>query len=121
MVIFLPIAVLKDWICSFLGTNSLKNLCDGSPLLSSPIDLNVPLRLNDMYQVPEGEMQSCLIADIDLNKTEEGWPFISENPEDEFHMLAENHKLSSWEVTKCGLYLAPIWFATEPLSTDNTL
>ncbi|CAK9168953.1 unnamed protein product [Ilex paraguariensis] len=71
--------------------------------------------------VPEGEMQSCLIADIDLNKTEEGWPFISENPEDEFHMLEENHKLSSWEVTKCGLYLAPIWFATEPLSTDNTL
>ncbi|KAF8392978.1 hypothetical protein HHK36_021219 [Tetracentron sinense] len=116
MVIFLPVAVLKDWICSFLVTYSFKNLLDGNTVMSSSIGLDTPLRINGMHHSLETEMRSCLISDRDLIEWEEGFPSITKNSEDESYLRKQRSELSSWEIAKCSFYLAPIWFITEYLS-----
>lgn len=109
MVIFLPIAILKDWICRLLDTSSLKKIYSGSSLLSSSVGLTVPLWVNELHHCTDEALE--LIADMDL-ETEHGWPLINTNHDDEFYML-ESRELNSWEIAKCSLYLAPIWFLTE--------
>ncbi|KAA8521728.1 hypothetical protein F0562_012401 [Nyssa sinensis] len=118
MVIYLPIAIFKDWICSFLDRNSIENLYNGSPILNSTPELNIPLRINEMHHTAEGAINGCLISDMDPSKTEEGSPLICKNQEDEFHVRKQSCKLNSWEIAKCSLYLAPIWFVTEYLSNS---
>uniref|UniRef100_A0A5B7BUE3 EamA domain-containing protein n=1 Tax=Davidia involucrata TaxID=16924 RepID=A0A5B7BUE3_DAVIN len=118
MVIYLPIAIFKDWICSLLDMNSLENLYNGSPVLNSTAELNIPLRISEMHHTAEGATKGCLISDMGLSETEEGCPLINKNQEDEFHVYKQSCKLNSWEITKCSLYLAPIWFVTEYLSNS---
>lgn len=112
MVAYLPIAVLKDWICSRLDINSFKNLCNGSTIAKSSAGLAIPLRINEICPSSETDTESSLNTDMDLSENEDGWLIIT-NMEDEVGLLEKNHELSSWEIAKCGFYLAPIWFITE--------
>ncbi|KAK9279138.1 hypothetical protein L1049_012815 [Liquidambar formosana] len=120
MVVYLPIAVFKDWICSLLDTNFFKNLFKGSSIMSSSsTGLDIPLTINEiMHYGPETDMRSCLVTDMDLHEREEGWPLISKNGEDESHLLEESCEFSSWEIAKCSFYLTPIWFITEYFSNS---
>ncbi|XP_058203552.1 uncharacterized protein LOC131317885 isoform X3 [Rhododendron vialii] len=111
MVIYLPIAILKDWICILMGKKLLKNIYNESPFLSSSVGLNIPLKINDMHHMPEEDFNSY--TDMDTNQVEEGQPLTNKNGEDESHVLLESSELSSWENAKLSLYLAPIWFVTE--------
>ncbi|RVX19803.1 Solute carrier family 35 member F5 [Vitis vinifera] len=112
MVVYLPIAVLKDWICSRLDINSFKNLCNGSTIAKSSAGLAIPLRINEICPSSETDTEGSLNTDMDLSENEDGWLIIT-NMEDEVGLLEKNHELSSWEIAKCGFYLAPIWFITE--------
>ncbi|XP_034684048.1 solute carrier family 35 member F5-like isoform X2 [Vitis riparia] len=112
MVVYLPIAVLKDWICRRLDINSFKNLCNGSTIAKSSAGLAIPLRINEICPSSETDTESSLNTDMDLSENEDGWLIIT-NMEDEVGLLEKNHELSSWEIAKCGFYLAPIWFITE--------
>ncbi|XP_058203551.1 thiamine-repressible mitochondrial transport protein THI74-like isoform X2 [Rhododendron vialii] len=116
MVIYLPIAILKDWICILMGKKLLKNIYNESPFLSSSVGLNIPLKINDMHHMPEEDFNSY--TDMDTNQVEEGQPLTNKNGEDESHVLLESSELSSWENAKLSLYLAPIWFVTEYLSNS---
>jgi len=111
MVVYLPIAALKDWICSLMNAYLYKDLCVDSNVISTSTGLNTPLRINEMHHGPETE--NGLITDKDLSEREEGWPLIAKNEEDESQLLEQSCELSSWDIAKCGLYLTPIWFATE--------
>ncbi|RVW54134.1 Solute carrier family 35 member F5 [Vitis vinifera] len=108
MVVYLPIAVLKDWICSRLDINSFKNLCNGSTIAKSSAGLAIPLRINEICPSSETDTEGSLNTDMDLSENEDGWLIIT-NMEDEVGLLEKNHELSSWEIAKCGFYLAPIW------------
>ena len=112
MVVYLPIAVLKDWICRRLDLNSFKSLCNGSTIAKSSAGLDIPLRINEICPSSETDTESSLNTDMDLSENEDGWLIIT-NMEDEVGLLEKNHELSSWEIAKCGFYLAPIWFITE--------
>lgn len=112
MAIFLPVAVCKDRLCSLLEQSSLKKLYIENHLLDDSV-LDVPLKLNDMHDHPEGDLKDYSIADIDYSNPEEGFPLVDINHKDEFHFLKEGYEHSSWGLVKCSLYLAPIWFATE--------
>ena len=112
MVVYLPIAVLKDWICRRLDLNSFKSLCNGSTIAKSSAGLDIPLRINEICPSSETDTESSLNTDMDLSENEDGWLIIT-NMEDEVGFLEKNHELSSWEIAKCGFYLAPIWFITE--------
>jgi len=92
----------------------LKDIYNGSSITSSSTGLDIPLTINDMYQEPETEASCCLETDKDpLSEREEEWPVIVKKGEEEPPLLQRNCKLSSVEVAKCSLCLAPIWFVTE--------
>lgn len=111
MVIYLPIAILKDWICILMGNKLLQTIYNEGPFLNSSVGLNIPLKINDMHHMPEEDLNSY--TDMDTNQVEEGQPLTYKNGEDESHMLLESSEPSSWENAKWSLYLAPIWFVTE--------
>ncbi|KAJ8555354.1 hypothetical protein K7X08_012850 [Anisodus acutangulus] len=116
MAIFLPIAVCKDWLCSLLERGSLEKLYNENLLLDSVLD--VPLKLNDMHNHPEGALNGYFTEDMDFSDSEEGLPLVDINHKDEFHFLEEGYEHNSWDLVKCSLYLAPIWFATEYFSNS---
>lgn len=94
MVVYLPIAALKDRICSSLGTS-------------------IRLRINELHHSAESDITSSLITDTDLSNREEGRPVMHKNEVDEPHFLAKSNQLRPWEIAKCGLILTPAWFVTE--------
>ncbi|XP_043706263.1 uncharacterized vacuolar membrane protein YML018C-like [Telopea speciosissima] len=118
MVIYLPISVLRDWTRSFLRIKSFKKLLRANAIMSSSIGLDTPLRINGMHHSLEKEMRVCLINDMDLFEWEEGRPLLAKSTEDESDPLNRSCELSSWEITKCSFYLAPLWFTTEYLSNS---
>lgn len=116
MVVYLPIAALRDWICSLLKANSYKNPCNDWNVVDTSTGLDTPLRINEMHHRPENG--NGLITDKDLSEREEGWPLVAKSEEDEPHLLVQSCELNSWDIAKCSLYLTPIWFATEYLSNS---
>lgn len=112
MAIFLPIAVCKDRLCSLLEQSSLKKLYTENLLLNDSV-LGVPLKFSDMHNPPEGASKDYSISDMDYSDAEEVFPSVDVNHKDEFHFLKEDYERKSWDLVKCSLFLAPIWFATE--------
>ncbi|OMO90651.1 Drug/metabolite transporter [Corchorus olitorius] len=111
MVVYLPLAVLKDWIC-----NLFRKLYGGSSVITSSIGVDIPLKNNEL---PQADLRSCLITDKDLSEREEGQPLNSSIDEKDEPLLTKyGGGLSSWEIAKCSLYLTPIWFMTEYLSNS---
>lgn len=113
MIIFLPLAALRDWVCSLLSPNLVKNFNNDTSEMSTLNGLDIPLRFNEIHHDVERDMRRILITDKDLTDREEGRPLDVESEEDDLHLLKQSFELSSWEIVKCGLYLTPIWFITE--------
>uniref|UniRef100_A0A7N0TA06 EamA domain-containing protein n=1 Tax=Kalanchoe fedtschenkoi TaxID=63787 RepID=A0A7N0TA06_KALFE len=104
MAIYLPIAALKDLVCGLQD-----RLCDKSDrsTLTFPTELDIPLVVNES-QLHRGE-----VTNLDLSDREEGWPLTFKHEDGR-----ERSELSTWQIVKCSLYLAPIWFVTEYLSNS---
>ncbi|XP_012447298.1 uncharacterized vacuolar membrane protein YML018C isoform X1 [Gossypium raimondii] len=112
MVVYLPIALLKDWICNLFNANLYRNLYDGSSVIDTSIGLN------ELPQSAEADLKRCLITDKDLSEREEGQPLNSSTEKDVPDLPDHGGGTSSWETAKCSLYLTPIWFTTEYLSNS---
>ncbi|MBA0564792.1 hypothetical protein Golob_009702 [Gossypium lobatum] len=112
MVVYLPIALLKDWICNLFNANLYRNLYDGSSVIDTSIGLN------ELPQSAEADLKRCLITDKDLSEREEGQPLNSSTEKDGPDLPDHGGGMSSWETAKCSLYLTPIWFTTEYLSNS---
>lgn len=114
MVIYLPIAYLKDCICNTLDINLLKRLCGGRATpdfgSGSSAGLDIPLRINEFNCSPEADFRS---SDEHLSEREEGWPLLLKSEEDETRLIGKSRNLNAWETAKCSLVLAPLWFMTE--------
>ncbi|XP_022982169.1 thiamine-repressible mitochondrial transport protein THI74-like isoform X3 [Cucurbita maxima] len=111
MVVYLPVAVVKDLVYSLLNPDLLNDHHenDGS-VPSSSIGLDVPLKFNEIhYNFDEG-LKSCLTSDKDLSEREEGQPLMSN--------FESHHKVSTWEIIERSLYLTPLWFTTEYFSNS---
>lgn len=106
MVVYLPVAVVRDLIFSLLNPDLPNNHPDnGGSVLSSSIGLDFPLRFNEAHNSLDEGMGSCLISDKDLSEREEGQPLIPK--------IESKNEVSSWEIAKCSLFLTPLWFTTE--------
>ncbi|KAJ7958465.1 EamA-like transporter family [Quillaja saponaria] len=116
MVVYLPIVVFKEWICSLLNPKVYKNHCNDYTSLNISSGLDIPLRINELHHGAETDLRSCVTTDGDLGEREEGKPLIVNKEEDESCILAQRCEPGSWKIAKCGLCLAPIWFSTEYLS-----
>ncbi|XP_050216517.1 thiamine-repressible mitochondrial transport protein THI74-like [Mercurialis annua] len=121
MVVYLPIAFVKDCFCGLIQSYLFKK---------KYTELDIPLRINESHQTVENDLKTCLLlADNDhLSEEKEEWPVTIEKEKDEEEddddeeeaapLIEQSCKLSSWEVAKCSFYLAPVWFITEYLSNS---
>ncbi|GAB4854713.1 hypothetical protein Ancab_023298 [Ancistrocladus abbreviatus] len=112
MVIYLPIAAVKDYIFNFWTPNSDK-CCKRRFLQSSLRRLWSCPRTSEINDNLEADITTSLINDVVLNEAEEGRPSKNKNEEDEPQLLKESCVLETWEIAKCSFYLTPIWFLTE--------
>jgi solute carrier family 35 protein F5 len=111
MVVYLPIAIIKDWIYTFCRKNYSNNLCSSFSNLN---ELDIPLIPNELNHDPESTQERCYASGSDLDEREECWPLRFKHEEcDE-----KKCEPSSWEIAKCSFYLAPVWFITEYLSNS---
>lgn len=119
MVIYLPIACIKDCLYNILKRRSRKNgqgegACPG---------LGSPLEYIGGQKIFEVEIQGSLKSkdsELDLVKHEETKPLVSPQGGD-----ARNIKLGKQVTTKeiamYGFCLAPLWFITEVIFDDVCL
>ncbi|KAG9450254.1 hypothetical protein H6P81_010219 [Aristolochia fimbriata] len=114
MVVYLPIAFIKDWLCSSLRKHSSKGGRNAETGNNSS-GLSSPIKFNGTQKVLEMEMHASLNrkdSESDLSAQEEARPFISKDVD----LVKQKKELSTREVAKYGFYIAPIWFVTEYLS-----
>ncbi|CAH1454392.1 unnamed protein product [Lactuca virosa] len=109
MVIYLPIAFIKDWIIKLLKKR--KN--------QSPVSLNSPLKFiggSTVFEL-EGDKSSLSrkASDHDIAIQEEGNPLVPKTKNDNLPLKHET-QVTTREVATYGFYIAPIWFVTEYLS-----
>ncbi|KAF7817312.1 putative vacuolar membrane protein YML018C-like [Senna tora] len=109
MAIHLPMSLFKEWICSLLK-NIYRNLHE---YYSS---ITIPPGIDDIHRTSQTYLKSCLITDKEISDSEEGKPLVKKLDEDDPDLPPQSCKYNSWKVAKCGLYLTPIWFASEYLS-----
>ncbi|XP_075506248.1 putative vacuolar membrane protein YML018C isoform X2 [Primulina tabacum] len=116
MVIYLPIAFVKDCICRFLKRRSGKsgqgvNEDSCSPLAS-------PLKYIGGQKMFELESQGSLTrkdSELDLSANEEGKPLVSRHVDDAKNSRNEK-EITTKEIATYGFYIAPLWFFTEYFS-----
>ncbi|XP_028792618.1 thiamine-repressible mitochondrial transport protein THI74 isoform X2 [Neltuma alba] len=112
MAIHLPISVLRQKICKLLKM-LYRNLHKNYSSVTSSSGFSATLGIEETHQAADTYLKNCLLVDKEISEREEGKPFVKK---EEPHLLPENCEYSSWEIARCGLYLCPIWFASEYMS-----
>ncbi|KAF5748163.1 hypothetical protein HS088_TW04G00113 [Tripterygium wilfordii] len=114
MVVYLPIAFLKDWLCNLLKSRSSKGGKVVQSMTESSSEHNSPLK----QRVIEMEVQGTLTkkdSELDLSPLAEGMPLVPKHRDDS-HSLKHDKELTTRQIATYGFYIAPIWFANEYLS-----
>ncbi|KAK4480169.1 hypothetical protein RD792_013231 [Penstemon davidsonii] len=115
LVIYLPIAFIKDRICDFLKRRSAKN----SQSLNDDSFLDSPLKFIGAQKIFEVEIQGGSLnrkdSEVDLAAHEEGNPLVSKHG-DEARNIKHEKEVTTKEIATYGFYIAPLWFITEYLS-----
>ncbi|XP_010437949.1 PREDICTED: uncharacterized vacuolar membrane protein YML018C isoform X1 [Camelina sativa] len=117
MIVYLPIAFLKDWFCRYLDrrsskTNKVPSLTDGS----SSVELGSPLRHKIIEMGLQGTMTKKDSEEHLSSHEEDERPLIGGRGKDEVQTLKQGKAITTKQIAMYGLYLAPIWFVTEYLS-----
>ncbi|XP_057488194.1 uncharacterized vacuolar membrane protein YML018C-like isoform X1 [Actinidia eriantha] len=118
MVVYLPIAFIKDWIRTILRKRSCKNGKGASISNELPVALSSPLKCIGGNKIFEIELDGALNrkdSEADLSAEEEGKPLVPKH-KDDADMLKQHKELTTREIAAYGFYIAPIWFVTEYLS-----
>lgn len=113
MVVYLPIAFIKDWFYNFLKHRSSKGgksaeSNDFSSGFSSPIKFNG----GQSFEIENQGTLTRKDSDADLSPHGEGRPLVSRH-KDDLIVLKHDKELSAKEIARYGFYIAPIWFITE--------
>ncbi|CAK9182896.1 unnamed protein product [Ilex paraguariensis] len=118
MVVYLPVAFLKDWICSLLRKHSSKSGKNVGISNASSGGLSSPLKYIGGQKIFEIEIQGSLNrkdSEPDLSAQDDEKPLVSKQKDDAIPLKQEK-ELTTREVAIYGFYIAPIWFVTEYLS-----
>lgn len=113
MVIYIPIAFIKDQICNILNKRASKKRQgisdDVHPGLGSP------LKYIGGQKIFEIEIQGHMNrkdSDVDLSEHVEGKPLVSRQGDDARSGRPEK-EVTAKEIATYGFYIAPLWFLTE--------
>ncbi|XP_042008055.1 uncharacterized transporter C405.03c-like isoform X2 [Salvia splendens] len=105
MVIYIPIAFLKDWLCNILKKRASRKGDDVFPGLGSA------------QKIFEIEIQGHINrkdSEVDLSEHDEGKPLVS--VDDSKSSIKPEKEITAKEIATYGFYLAPLWFITEYFS-----
>jgi len=114
MVLYLPIAFIKDWFYNFLKHRSSRS---GKNAESSGDEFSVrsssPLNGNGVQNDFEMELGNVVRkdSDLDLSTLGEIAPLVAKY--NETSLAKEEKELTTKEIATYGFYIAPIWFITE--------
>lgn len=115
MVVYLPVAFIKDWLCNLLKRRSSKGGKNAESLDEFSSGFSSPLKYIGGQKNHELELQGILTrkdSEADLSSNAEGRPLVPRH-KDDFHVLKQDRQLTTREVAIYGFYIAPIWFITE--------
>ncbi|XP_057968821.1 uncharacterized vacuolar membrane protein YML018C-like isoform X1 [Malania oleifera] len=110
LVVYLPIAFIKDWLCNTMRNRSRT---DTSSTDEEAMDGSDPVKCESAQNFLEIELEGLLpVTDRDV---EEGKALVV-GCEDDGNLAEQGRKLNPREVVTLGLCLAPVWFITEYLA-----
>jgi solute carrier family 35 protein F5 len=109
MVIYLPLALLKDWIYDNVMKKKTKSTTVISEIITKPAQ-KVILEMESLSPLSRKDSG----VDISSQTDEESIALITYTTGSEFSK--EKLAVPTMEIVKYGFYLAPIWFVTEYLS-----
>ncbi|KAK9945970.1 hypothetical protein M0R45_011458 [Rubus argutus] len=118
MVVYLPIAFLKDWLCNLLKRRSSKSGKNAESINEYSAGFSSPLKHNGVQKEFELEIHGSLSrkdSDADLSPCAEARPLVSK-VKDNSNVLKHDRVLTPREIATYGFYLAPLWFFTEYFS-----
>lgn len=106
MVIYIPIAFIKDWLCNIMKKRASKK--------GQASNDDVCLGLGSAQKIFEIEIQGINRKDseADLSEHDEGKPLVSRQVDDSRSIKPEK-EITAKEIATYGFYLAPLWFITE--------
>ncbi|XP_056166789.1 uncharacterized vacuolar membrane protein YML018C-like isoform X2 [Syzygium oleosum] len=111
MVVYLPIAFLKDWLYKLLKQRSSKvgkhaeSTNETSPGISSPLKY---IGAQNVFEIESALPRKD--SEVDLSPNGETSPLVPKRKDD------RKRELTAKEIAIYGCYIAPIWFVTEYLS-----
>ncbi|XP_075106247.1 putative vacuolar membrane protein YML018C [Nicotiana tabacum] len=118
LVIYLPVAFLKDWICDLLKRRCSRAGKNSEPGSESYMRHSSSPLKHTVQKVFEIEILKSLDrkdSEENLSAEEEGKPLVARcngNSDD----LKNGKEITTWQIARYGFYLAPLWFITEYLS-----
>lgn len=116
MVIYIPIAFMKDQICNILKKRASKKRQGMSDDVHP--GLGSPLKYIGGQKIFEIEIQGHMNrkdSDVDLSEHDEGKPLVARQGDDARSIRPEK-EVTAKEIASYGFYLAPLWFITEYFS-----
>ncbi|KAK9268664.1 hypothetical protein L1049_000422 [Liquidambar formosana] len=119
LVIYLPIALIKDWLFNFLRSRSCSSSDDVAKTMDkSSAGVDSPENFSMACHIFEMEHQGSLdIKDsgMDLRFQEEGEPLVIRCNND-LGIVKPDRELTTREMATLGFCIAPIWFIAEYLA-----
>ncbi|EFH43515.1 hypothetical protein ARALYDRAFT_491520 [Arabidopsis lyrata subsp. lyrata] len=113
MIVYLPVAFLKDWLCRYLDRRSSKS--SKVPALTDESSVGSPLK----HKIIEMGLQGTITkkdSEEHLSSHEEDERPLIGKVREEVQTLKQRKEITTKQIAMYGLYLAPIWFVTEYLS-----
>ncbi|VVB10720.1 unnamed protein product [Arabis nemorensis] len=117
MIVYLPVAFLKDWFCQYLESrrslrsNKVPALTDAE----SSVEIGSPLRHKIIEMGLQGTLTKKDSEEDFASHEEDVRPLIGKGKE-ETQTPKHGKEITTKQIAMYGLYLAPIWFVTEYLS-----
>lgn len=112
LVIYLPVAFLKDRICDFLKRRPSRT--DKNTGNESYMRHSSPLK-HTVQKVFEIEIQKSMDrkdSGENISAEEEGKPLVAKC-NGNFDDLKNGKEITTWQIARYGFFLAPLWFITE--------
>lgn len=115
LVVYLPISFLKDYICDHIQRRShLKHKSsnlNGIRMSSLP---GSPMRSAGVHKTSDLELEKLIFKKEnggDVTDPESAHPFALKASS--LQALKDSAVLTTWEIAKMSLFMAPLWFVTE--------
>ncbi|KAL5185134.1 putative vacuolar membrane protein [Glycine soja] len=116
MVVYLPVAFIKDWLCKLFEHRSSRSGKSAKVGDEFSVRCTSPLKGNGVQKNIEVELGGMTRKDSDANLSahEEVKPLMAKYNDATAIKVEKEH--TTREIATYGFYIAPIWFITEYLS-----